>query len=90
MFKMFATMEYWTEENDEILEEHYDSFTIEATCHGSILRTMQEMVDELDELGWEVVGTCTESLWEDDGYFPEYEITPRYHERMGKQKVAFF
>ena len=77
MFKMFATMEYWTEENNEVLQEHYDSFTIEATRHGSILRAMQEMVDELDALGWQVVGTCTESLYEDDGDYPEYEITPR-------------
>ena len=90
MFKMFAIMEYWTEANDEVLQEHYEEFTIEATRHTSILRAMQEMVDELDELGWEVVGTCTESLFEDDGYFPEYEITPRYHERMGKPKKAFF
>ena len=81
MFKMFATIEYWTEENDEVLQENYDSFAIEATRHGSILRAMQEMVDELDALGWQVVGTCTESLYEDDGYFPEYEITPRYYQR---------
>ena len=81
MFKMFATIEYWTEENDEVLQEHYDSFAIEATRHGSILRAMQEMVDELDALGWQVVGTCTESLYEDDGDYPEYEITPRYHQR---------
>lgn len=85
MFKMFATMEYWIEEDGEILRDHYDEFTIEATRHGSILRAMQEMVDELDELGWEVVGSCTESIWEDDGYFPEYEITPRYHERTAKK-----
>lgn len=85
MFKMFATMECWIEEDGEIMQGHYDEFTVEATRHGSILRAMQEMVDELDELGWEVVGSCTESIWEDDGYFPEYEITPRYHERMAKK-----
>lgn len=86
MFKMFASIEYWTEQDGEIMQEHYDSFVIEATSHPSILRTMQSMVDELAELGWEVVGSCTESIWEDDGYFPEYEITPDYHQRMGKEK----
>lgn len=87
MITMFASMEYWTEKDGEVLQAHYDDFVIESTSHPAILRTLQCMVDELAELdNWEAVAGCTESIYEDDGHFPYYEIEPGYHERKGKKK----
>jgi hypothetical protein len=86
MTTMFVDLEYWMEENDEVIVSHWDNLIMEGS-HPAILRTLQYMVDELAELdGWKVGAGCTESIYEDDGIFPYYEIEPGYHLRTGKAK----